>query len=308
MTNEREPLVYIYGEMVPASEAHIAIYDLAVVLGATVTDMTRTIGHQPFRLDDHIARFYRSAKYARIPPTASPEETKARTLELVEHNTSLIQPEQDLGIIFFMSPGVSPAYAGPGFTGKTGSTFCTHTFPLPFQSWVELFEKGAHVVTPPTRHLPPQCLDQKIKNRSRLHWWIADQEAKLVDPKAITLLLDLDGNVTECSGSNFFIVKDETMIFPSPRNILRGISQVTAMELGAELGIPVVERDIQSYDVIHADEAFLSSTPYCLAPVTQFNGLEVGSGKPGPMFRRLMEAWSQRVGKDLIEQVMTVEL
>lgn len=302
-----EQIAYLRGEMMPASRAHIAIYDLSVVLGATVTDMTRTMGHKPFRLDDHIDRFYRSAKYARITPPVSPEETKARTLELIAHNTGLLRPEQDIGIVFFMSPGEAAVYAGRSADSASGPTFCIHSFPIQFQLFRKYYEEGAHVVVPSVRHIPPQCVDQKIKNRSRLHWWIADQETKLVDPAAITLLLDLDGNVTECSGSNFFIVHDGTIIMPSPRNVLRGISFVTVSELAEELGIPVKERDFQLYDVISADEAVLSSTPYCLAPATRINGLEIGDGRPGPIFRRLMKAWSERVGMDLVEQVMTAE-
>ena len=291
----------------PASQAHIAIFDLAIVLGATVTDMTRTMRHKPFRLDDHIDRFYRSAKYARMTPPISPDETRARTLELVEHNTSLLSSEQDIGIVFFLSPGEVPVYAGRSVTTPTTSTFCIHSFPIQFQLFRTMFTEGAHVVVPSVRHIPPQCVDQKIKNRSRLHWWLADQETKLVDPAAVTLLLDLDGNVTECSGSNFFIVRDGTIIMPSPRNVLRGLSFVTVTEIAQDLGIPVEERDFQLYDVINADEAMLSTTPYCLAPATKVNGIDIGNGKPGPFFKRLMEAWSERVGMDLVEQVMTAE-
>ena len=64
------------------------------------------------------------------------------------------------------------------------------------------FMEGAHVVTPSIRHIPPQCVEPKMKNRSRLHWFLADNQTHAVDPKAVTLLLDLDGNVTECAGSN----------------------------------------------------------------------------------------------------------
>ena len=55
-----EPLVYLNGRKVPASQAHLAIYDAAIILGATVTDLTRTFRQQPYRLEDHVARFYRS--------------------------------------------------------------------------------------------------------------------------------------------------------------------------------------------------------------------------------------------------------
>ena len=67
-----EPLVYLRGRLQPASQAHVAIYDAAVVLGATVTDLIRTFDHQPYRLGDHLDRFFRSCRYARIAPPIDP--------------------------------------------------------------------------------------------------------------------------------------------------------------------------------------------------------------------------------------------
>ena len=300
-----EPLVYLKGEMKPASEAHIAIYDAAVVLGATVTDMIRTFNHKLFRLEDHIARFYRSCRYARIMPKIDPEETIRVCEELVEHNASLLKlPEEELGLILFISPGEFATYAGSaGKQSGWDPTYCLHTFPLPFHLWGWYYSEGVHVVTPSIRHVPPQCVDHKIKCRSRMHWWLADQETHLVDPSAITLCLDLDGNVTETSGSNFLIVREGAVISPSPRNILKGISITTVAELCGELGIPYVERDFQVYDVVNADEAFLASTPYCLAPVTRINGLTIGEGRPGEIFGQLIEAWSKRVDLNIVKQI-----
>jgi branched-chain amino acid aminotransferase len=305
--SNKEPVVYIYGELVPASQAHIAIFDLAVVLGATVTDMSRTFKHEPFRLDDHVNRFYRSCKYARIAPPISAEETEAKTRELIAHNAGLIEPDQELGVIYFISPGQASTYAGAaGATPDMKPTFCIHSFPLPFQLWRKKVAEGFHVVTPSTRHVPPICVDPKIKNRSRLHFWIADQETHAVDADAMTLLLDLDGNVTETSGSNFIIVRDGQVISPSRRNILGGISLATVRDLCGKLGIPFVERDFQVYDIINADEAMLPSTPYCMAPATKVNNVPIGDGKPGPVYAKLMAAWSELVGIDILEQINAV--
>jgi branched-chain amino acid aminotransferase len=79
---------------------------------------------------------------------------------------------------------------------------------------------------------------------------------------------------------------------------------MTVMELCAELDIGFEEREIQVYDVFNADEAMLPSTPYCLAPVSKINGSPIGSGEvQGPIFRRLIEAWSEKVGVDIVEQI-----
>ncbi|MCH2203233.1 MAG: aminotransferase class IV [Fuerstiella sp.] len=299
-----EPFVYLNGEFIPASQAHIAIYDASVVLGATVTDMTRTFGKVPFRLDDHVARFYRSCRYTRITPEVTAAETTEIAEELIRRNSELLEPHQDLALVKFISPGELRLYTGAaGRAGEMPPTYCIHTFPLPFQVWRHYFTEGVHVVTPSVRHVPPQCVDPKIKCRSRMHWWLADRETHLVDPNAVSLCLDLDGNVTETSGSNFLIYTGDEIVSPGRRNVLRGVSVQTVSELCQELNVSFVERDFQIHDVINAREAFLASTPYCLAPVTQVNGIPVGNGQPGTMLHRLLDRWSQRVGVNIIEQI-----
>ena len=301
----QEPLVYLKGRLMPASEAHVAIYDAAVVMGVTVTDMLRTFHHKLFRLEDHIARFYRSCRYARIVPPIPPEETMRVCAELAEKNAALLPAASDLALVLFISPGELKLYAGgAGMSGAMQPTFCIHTFPLAFQLWQKHFTDGIHVVTPSVRHVPPQCVDPKIKCRSRMHWWLADQEAHLVDPKAVALCLDLDGNITETGGSNFAIVRDGAVITPARRHVLWGISLTTVGEICRKLQIPFVERDIQVYDAINADEAFLPTTPYCMAPVTMINGVPIGAGRPGPVFRRIIEEWGRMVDLDIVAQIM----
>lgn len=301
-----EPVVYLRGRMVPQSQAHLAIFDFGVVLGATVTDLLRTFRHQPYRLEEHVHRFYESCKYARIPPPITKAETVEISLELIRRNAAALPAGGELAVVYFITPGEQRIYAGAAASsGEMQPTYCIHSFPLPFQIWTSLFTEGAHLVTPPTRHVPPECVDPKAKNRSRLHWWIADQEAKLVDPRAISVLLDVNGNLTETSGSNLLLVKNGVVLSPTPRNILLGISRETVIELCGRMGIPFLERDLQVHDAINADEALLTTTPYCLAPVTRFNGLPIGDGRPGKMFHLLIEAWSQQVGLDIRAQVLS---
>jgi len=302
-----EPLVYIRGRLLPASQANVSIYDFGIVLGATVTDLLRTFHRQPYRLEDHVRRFYDSCKYARIKPPISAEETAEITRELVRHNADVAGPDAELAIVYFITPGENFVYAGSAAASgtKLAPTFCIHSFPLPFELFRRFFENGLHLVTPSTRHVPPECVDPKIKNRSRLHWWLAEQEAKLVDPGAMPLLLDLQGNLTETSGSNFLLVKNGIVYSPAPRNILLGISRKVVIELCQKLSIPFIERDVQVHDAITADEAFVTTTPYCMAPVTKFNGVTMGDGSVGgPIYTRLLNAWSEEIGVDIRGQVL----
>ena len=187
-------------------------------------------------------------------------------------------------------------------------TFCIHTFPLPFSLWRNYYTEGAHLVTPSIRHIPPECIDPKIKCRSRMHWWLADQESHIVDQRAISLCLDLQGNVAETSGSNFLMYTAGTILSPTTRNILPGVSSHFLKQLAVELGIDWIEKDFQVYDVINAEEAFLASTPYCIAPVTKINSLPISNGQIGPVFKSLIRLWGDKVKVNLEEQILQSEL
>ena len=119
------------------------------------------------------------------------------------------------------------------------------------------------------------------------------------------LLLDSDGNIAEGTGSNFFIVSDGVIRTPRARNVLEGISRETVRELASQLGIEYVEEDLQQYHLYNADEAFLSTTSYCVLPVSKVNGQLLKNDTPGPVSKRLLSAWSELVGVDIVGQALS---
>jgi branched-subunit amino acid aminotransferase/4-amino-4-deoxychorismate lyase len=300
-----EPLAYLNGQTVPASQARLPLYDSGFVLGATVTEQTRTFRHRPWRLGEHLDRLWGSLERARIEIELSKEELATISQGLIEHNARLVDADDDLGLIQFVTPGAYPTYAPKSSISSRSraSTVCVHTFPLPFELWAEKMRAGAHLVTPSIRHLPPECCDPAIKNRSRFHYYLADQEARQTDLAASALLLDLQGNVTETSTANFLVVERGTIVSPTTRTILPGISRATVIDLAARLGIPFVERDFDTATALRAEEALLTSTPFCIMPVTRINGAAIGDGRPGEVFRRLLAAWSDEVGLDIARQI-----
>lgn len=301
-----EPLAYLNGRISPVSQTMLPISDMGVVMGASVTEMARTFRHECFRLPEHVDRLFRSLKHVGFEMDLTREAIVDLVLELLEHNGRLIPANHDLGVSMFVTAGTSLIYTGlDGQASHRKPTVCVHTFPLPFELWSEKYVTGQHVVTPSIRHLPPECLDPKIKARSRMHWYLADEQARLVDPKAIALLLDLQGNITETSTANFFIVRSGKIITPTGRNTLQGISQVVVSELVERLDIRLEHQDFQTYDVINADEAFTSSTPYCLLPVTRVNQRAIGDGRVGPVYSELLKLWNQVAGFDIVEQMQT---
>jgi len=300
----QEPQAYLNGEFIPVSEAKLPIYDKGIVLGATVTEMTRTYHQIPFRLEAHVRRMFCSLRHASIEPVVSEEELVEISTELVAKNARLLPTDVELGLIHFSTAGKVPLYACRTLSEEESKpTLCAHTFPLDFSYYADAMRHGYHVVTPSIRHIPPQCLDSKMKYRSRLHWHIADSQTQLVDPDATSLLLDLQGNITECSGANFLLAKDGAIHSPTLRNILPGISRDVVIELACKLSIPFKEQDLQLYDVVNADEAFLSSTPFGICPATKVNGKLIGDGRPGSMWRRLADAWSELAGLDIVAQI-----
>ena len=298
-----EPQVYLNGNMVPASRAAINIYDAGVVQGATVTEMVRTFHQHLYRLDDHLARLQRSLRYVRFDIGMTMNGLGHVCEELAKTNAALLDHDDELQLVIFVTAGENRIYAGSaGGSARQTPTICVHTFPLPFEIFAKKMKDGVHLVTPSTRHVPPQCYDPNMKYRSRMHFYLADQEARLVDADAVALLLDLDGNVTETSGANFLMVENGTIVSPTLRNTLPGISRMTIIELAEALRIPFVVRDFQTFDVVNADEAFLATTSYCMMAVAKINGITIGSGRPGEVFAKLMAAWSREVDIDILGQ------
>ena len=294
-------LVYLSGEMLPPDQAKISVFDTAVTLGDTVTESTRTFGHRPFKLDRHIERLYKSLKVSRINAGMAPDEMTAVTLKVLEANLPHVPAHEDVWIVHNISRGMGAAAADPTLQ-RSPATIIINTAPMILRDWAGFYTEGCHAVTPFSRAIPTQALDARIKNRSRLAYTLAEAEVKLVDPQAQSVILDTDGNVTENKGGNFFIWADGILKTPHARGALAGISRETVLELAGVLGIPTQVVDFQPYDIYTADEAFFTSTPYCIMPATKFNGLPVGDGAVGPVTLRLLQAWSDLAGLDIVAQ------
>ncbi len=299
--NIHQHLVYINGALLPRDEAKISVFDAAVMLGDTVTESTRTFAHKPFKLDQHIRRLYQSLKVTRIDPGLTPDDMYDLSLRVLSANQHLLGPDDDCWLVHNISRGMSVAGADPTVQ-RSAATIIIFTSPMILTDWAGYYIEGCHAVTPMSRAMPAQALDARIKNRSRMAYTLAEIEVKLVDPRAQGILLDIDGNIAENKGGNFFIVADGVLKTPTTRNALAGVSRATVLELAAQLGIPTRETDLQPYDVYTADEAFFTSTPYCIMPATRFNGLPVGDSKVGAVTKRLLAGWSELVGVDIVAQ------
>jgi branched-chain amino acid aminotransferase len=131
---------------------------------------------------------------------------------------------------------------------------------------------------------------------------LAEQQARETERGAVALLLDQEDRVTETAGANVLIVKGGTVVSPPRATILNGISLQVVEELCGENGIPFAETMLRVDDCLAADEAMLASTPYCIAGVSRINGESMAW--PGPVFKKLLSAWGNRVGLDIAGQIL----
>jgi branched-chain amino acid aminotransferase len=296
-----EPVAYLNGNIVPVSQAALHVFDLGVVGGASVTEMVRTFRHAPFRLDEHLARLERSLSVVGFSHGMTTPELKGLCERVVAENSRLIPESHDLGLIVFVTAGENPTYVGrTSASSPKGPSVGVHTFPLPFELWAD--KSGVSLATVSTRSIPDDVIDGSIKHRSRFHWLIADRQAKKVDPTASAVLTNAKNFLTETAAGNIFWVKRGVLVTPA-RNILKGISRDVVLELNEQRQLPCAIDDFDPTELARADEAFVTSTPTCLQPVTRFNGQPIGDGKPGPVTRELLRLWSEQVGIDIVEQM-----
>jgi branched-chain amino acid aminotransferase len=296
-----ERIVYLNGAFVPESQAKVSVLDSGFNAGDGVYDVTRTFAHTPFRLREHTERLFRSLKYTRIDCGMSLEEMEKITLEILERNKSLLDANEDLALWQVVSRGVRSA-RGNRVVG--GATVTVYSVLVNFPEFANFYVEGAPIVIPSTRRIPPECLESKAKITNKMNHNMASFEAKQVDPRAIPLMLDIHGNLSETSAHNVFLVVNGNLCTPTDRNVLGGITKGAICDLAKQLDIEIVEDDFTPYDLYTADEAFLASTSPTFVPVRSLNGATIGKGAPGPMTLRLIAAWNKMVGMDIVDQAL----
>ena len=306
--NER--VAYLNGGIVPESKATISIRDRGFLLGDAVFDTTRTFGHQIFRLEEHLDRLFRSLKYMRIDPGMTKDDLANLTMQVKYWIRG--QPDHALEA----NLGDDDDYwvtqrftRGSGISMEDPSTFkptvIIECLPLPLRERARLYRDGLAIVTPSIRRTPPEAMSPRAKMNNYINLVLADLEVKGQNPDAMAITLDINGNLCEGMGSNIFVVRDGAISTPREQYVLAGISREVTMELAQKEGIRAYEKDIDLFDAYTADEVFVTSTSFCVCPVSTVNGSRIGTGKvPGPITRQLQQAYSNLVGIDIVQQYL----
>ena len=299
------------GRVVSRAELALPLGDAGFVLGATVTEQLRTIRGRLFLVDEHLARLQESLAVVGIVPSVTLATIGAAAEAVAAHNHAVAVAARggstgsgpdvgpDLGLVVFVTPGDLPAqHEGHGSPPRV----VVHTFPLAFRLWADAYDRGLSLRTVATRQVPDACWPVHAKVRSRLHYHLADREAHAAETGARAVLEHLDGRISETSTANLAVVANGVITVPPPADALGGVSLAFVRRLAERLEIPWRERSLRAADLAAADEILLTSTPSCILPATRFDGEPVGSGDPGPVFRRLLAAWSDDVGLDIAAQ------
>lgn len=296
-----ERSVYMNGHMVPESEARISIFDVGRLYGATFYESIRTFGHKLFRLEQHLERLQRSLDYAGILGQLEWKRVEEAVEQTLAANEGLIDPDDDMWICVEVTPGTTFPMPLQKQMDTTPTVFA-YSAALPHKEYAHCYSEGKAVVTSLYRHIPPQCFEQRCKHRARLPHFLSKLDAKRIDAEAFALMLDLDGFITEGTGANIFFVMGGVLLTPTSRNILVGISRQYVIELATKIGIPIEERDITLYDAYNAEEAFWTTSSYCILPISRIDGRKIGQRYPGPAASALLKTWSREVGVDIVAQ------
>ena len=294
-------VIYLNGKFVSEDEAKVSIWDIGFMYSAVFMEAARTFKHKIFRLPDHLQRMDDSMRYTGLKPLVTKREM-GRIVELtVKKNIHNFPADDDCWMCWQVTPGCGFPHPMMKSARKTEPTVMVYVSPLPYDQYYPSYLKGVPAVVPAVRNVPPSVVDPRGKTRFRLHYFMAKLEAKARAKGAFALLQDTDGYITEGTGANFFVARNGVLHTATTRNILEGISRRKVIELAAALHIPVVERDLTLYDVYSADEAFWTTSSYCMLPCSQVNHVPMKK-TPGPLFQKLIRAWSEDIGLDIIAQ------
>jgi len=292
----REATAFLDGRFVTAADLRLPLDDAGFLLGVTVSERLRTFGGSLFRLDAHLARLRRSLEIVGLDPRIASRDLGQAAERLIDVNLQR-ERQSELGLAILVTPGTWNASHAAGWPQPR---VMMHTHRLAFGRWAPLYDRGATLVTVDIRQVPQACWPRELKCRSRMHYYLAGMQAESKQPGATPLLLDVEGFVTETPTANVVLFRrGEGLLSPPQSQILPGISLGVLRELAADEKMPFSERPLRVADLHTAEELMLTSTSYGLLPVTRFDGQAVGRATPGPVYRRLFDAWSHLVGMNL---------
>lgn len=271
-------LVYLNGEYLPLAEARVPVLDRGFIFGDGVYEVIPVYSRQPFRLDAHLARLQHSLDAIRL---ANPH-LRDEWAERIER-VSAAAAWEDQGVYLQVTRGPGPR--DHAFPAEVRPTVFVMAMPLAPPAG-ELVDRGVAAITVADN----RWLRCDIKSVSLLANVLLRQLS--VDAGAGETILIRDGMLTEGSASSVFIVKDGKLLAPPQSHLmLPGITYDVVLELAQLHNMPHAVRPIREEELRGADEIWLTSSTKEVLAVTQLDGVAVGDGRPGPLYRRMHAAY-----------------
>jgi len=233
------------------AEAGLPVNDLGVQRGYGIFDFLRVTNNIPLYWDDHLDRFFHSAKEMRLPLNQSREELKNIITQLLQKNKL---PHS--GIRIMLSGGISPDGYG---IEKPNLVIVQQPLTPPSD---QINQKGIKLASYPYQRQLPHIKTTDYLMAIWLQPWMKEKGAD-------DILYQQNGIVSECPRSNFFIITKEKTIVTPGRNILKGITRKQVLSLAVRNGMMVEERDVSLEDIRLAKEAFIASSTKRIIPVSQ---------------------------------------
>ena len=287
--------VYLNGEFVPRANALVSVDDRGFLFADGVYEVTPAYEGRFFRFERHMARMRRGLAELRIDydpaPLADVHERLLAANALEDEPISLVYAQ--------VTRGAAPR--GHSFPATTPQP-TVYAFAKPFKrDESETWEEGYHAATVPDRRWA-RC---DIKAIALLPNCLAMQAA--VEAGCTDALFVKDGVAIEGAHNNFFaVIHGAVVTHPATQHILHGITRGYVLELCHDLGLPVELRPIQLEELWQADEAFFTGTTSDVRPTVRVDGRTIGDGRPGPITRRLMEAFVQGVEREVAARAARV--
>lgn len=279
--------VYISGKFVNKEDAKVSVYDHGLLYGDGVFEGIRSYAGQVFRLNEHVDRLYESARAIHLAIPMSTDEMAQAIID-----TLAINNFTDAYIRVVVTRGAGSLGLDPRKTTDPQVIIITDMISLYPE---EFYENGLAIITAGTIRNHPAALSPRIKSLNYLNNILAKIEGTNAGCLE-ALMLNHSGYVAECTGDNIFIVKHGVIHTPSiDAGILDGITRRAVINLATEKGLAVVERTMERYDILTADECFLTGTAAEVIPVTKLDGRNIGNGEVGPVTRSLRQSFQKMV-------------
>ena len=275
--------VYIDGSLHDESDARISVFDHGLLYGDGVFEGIRFYNRRVFRLEEHIRRLYDSARSILLNIPISPEEMTAAVLETCRANAL-----NDGYIRLVITRGTGSMGLSPFRCPKASIIIIACSIQLYPD---EAYQNGLVMATVATRRPTHDTLSPQVKSLNYLNNVMAKVEAIQAGAEE-GLMLNDRGLVAECTGDNLFIVRDGTITTPPiSAGALDGITRKVVIDTAASLGIPLREAELSRHDIFTADECFLTGTAAEVIAAVKLDQRIIGSGTPGPITNRIIEAF-----------------